>query len=162
MKRPASMTHYQSMAIRSRDDPASLRATTCPTTLRSGLNICVLVSQELHRVLTQQGVNNMLQPGRHFLGLSTLWVLGMLLLPRLSSAQVVSQDPNFTPSVLKSGLSGPSGLVFRSPTGDLVVPQNGANQISLVNASSGGTKSFAAQTYPQDVAVRANDGLVAV
>ena len=104
----------------------------------------------------------MLQPGRHFLGLSTLWVLGMLLLPRLSSAQVVSQDPNFTPSVLKSGLSGPSGLVFRSPTGDLAVPQNGANQISLVNASSGGTKSFAAQTYPQDVAVRANDGLVAV
>jgi FIMAH domain-containing protein len=104
----------------------------------------------------------MLQPGRRFLGLSTLLVLGILLLPQLSSAQVASQDPNFTPSVHKSGLSEPSGLVFRSPTGDLVVPQNAANQISLVNASSGGTKSFAAQTFPQDVAVRANDGLVAV
>jgi hypothetical protein len=75
---------------------------------------------------------------------------------------VISSDPNFTPSILKSGLSAPNGVAFRSPTGDLVVPQNGANQISLVNAGSGGTKSFAAQSFPQDVAVRSSDGLVAV
>jgi hypothetical protein len=75
---------------------------------------------------------------------------------------VTSSDPNFTPSILKSGLSAPNGVAFRSPTGDLVVPQNGANQISLVNAGSGGTKSFAAQSFPQDVAVRSSDGLVAV
>ena len=97
-------------------------------------------------------------------GIAFFLVLGMLLLPHLSSAQVQVAPPetNFTPSVLKSGLSSPNGVAFRSPTGDLVVPQNGANQISLVNASSGGTKSFASQSFPQDVTVRASDGLVAV
>lgn len=104
----------------------------------------------------------MTQPIRHFLSLCTLLILGILLLPHLSSAQVTSSDPNLTPAVLKSGLSAPSGVVFRSSSGDLVVPQNGASQISLVNATSGGTKSFGAQSFPQDVAVRASDGLVAV
>jgi len=104
----------------------------------------------------------MLQPGRHFLGLSTLLVLGMLLLPHLSSAQVVSQDPNFTPSVLKSGLSGPHGVVFRPPTGDLVLSQNGAGLVSLVNATSGATKTFATLSSANEIAVRASDGLVAV
>ncbi len=104
----------------------------------------------------------MLQPGRHFLGLSTLLVLGMLLLPHLSSAQVVSQDPNFTPSVLKSGLSGPHGVVFRPPTGDLVLSQNGVGQVSLVNATSGATKTFATQSLANQIAVRSSDGVVAV
>ena len=104
----------------------------------------------------------MLQPGRHFLGLSTLLVLGMLLLPHLSPAQVASQDPNFTPSVLKSGLSAPHGVVFRPPTGDLVLSQNGAGQVSLVNATSGATKTFATQSLANQIAVRSSDGVVAV
>jgi hypothetical protein len=104
----------------------------------------------------------MFQPGRHFLGLSTLWVIGMLWLPPLSSAQVASQDPNFTPSVLKSGLSAPHGVVFRPPTGDLVLSQNGAAQVSLVNATSGATKNFATQSLANQIAVRSSDGVVAV
>ena len=104
----------------------------------------------------------MFQPIRHFLGLAAFLLLGMLLLPHLSLAQVTSQDPNFTPSVLKSGLSVPSGLVFRSPTGDLVVSQNGANLVSLVNASSGAIISFATQASADEIAVRSSDGLVAV
>jgi hypothetical protein len=112
--------------------------------------------------LFSKELTKMMHSIRRLLGLFTFLVLGILLLPQLSSAQVTSTDPNFTPSVLRSGLSAPNGVVFRSPTGDLVVPQNGANQISLVNASSGGIKSFAAQTFPQDVAVRSSDGLIAV
>jgi sugar lactone lactonase YvrE len=107
----------------------------------------------------------MLQPGRHFSGLSTLLVLGMLLLPHLSSAQstVTSNDPNFTPSVLKSGLSFPDGVVFRPPAGDLLVSQSGNNQISTVDATSGMVHSFATTSAaPDKIAVRASDGLVAV
>jgi sugar lactone lactonase YvrE len=107
----------------------------------------------------------MFQPGRHFLGLSTLLVLGMLLLPHLSPAQsnVTSNDPNFTPSVLKSGLSFPDGVVFRPPTGDLLVSQSGNNQISTVDATSGMFHSFATTSAaPDKIAVRASDGLVAV
>jgi len=104
----------------------------------------------------------MLQPTRRFLSLAIFLVLGLLLLPRLSSAQVTSSDPNFTPSVLKAGLSGPTGLFFRPPTGDLVVSQNGANLISLVDARSGATKTFTTQSLAYEVAVRASDGLVAV
>ncbi|MCU1242341.1 MAG: hypothetical protein JWO71_3067 [Candidatus Acidoferrum typicum] len=104
----------------------------------------------------------MFQPIRYFLSLFTLLLLGILLLPRLSSAQVTSQDPNFTPSVLKSGLSVPSGLVFRSPTGDLVLSQNGANQVSLVSLPSGATNAFATQASADEIAVRSSDGLVAV
>src|SRR6266853_2375067 len=148
------------MAIRSRDDPASLRATTLRTP-----GICVLASQELHRVLTQQGVNNMFQPGRRFFGLSTLLVLGMLLLPHLSPAQstVISNDPNFTPSALNRELSFPDGVVFRPPTGDLLVSQSGNNQISTVDATSGMVHSFATTSAaPDKIAVRASDGMVAV
>jgi hypothetical protein len=106
----------------------------------------------------------MFQPVRHFLGLSTLLVLVMLLLPHLSSAQgVTSNDPNFTPSLLKSNLSVPSGLVFRSPTGDLLVSQFGLSQVSLVSFGDGVNVSpFASQTSADEVAVRSSDGLVAV
>ena len=84
------------------------------------------------------------------------------MLPHLSSAQVASQDPNFTPSVLKSGLSGPHGVVFRPPTGDLVLSLNGVGQVSLVNATSGAAKSFATQSLANQIAVRSRDGVVAV
>jgi hypothetical protein len=105
----------------------------------------------------------MFQPGRHFLRLSTLLVLGMLLLPHLSSAQVSSSDPNFTPSILKSGLSFPDGVVFRPPTGDLLVTQSGNNQVSAVNANSGMIHSFATTSpSPDKIADRSSDGLVAV
>src|SRR5258708_32765091 len=105
----------------------------------------------------------MFQPIRHFLRLSTFLLLGILLLPHPSSAQgVVSNDPNFTPSVLKSGRSVPSGLVFRPPTGDLVVSEFGANQVSLVNATTGAITTFASQPSADEIAVRSSDGLVAV
>ena len=77
-------------------------------------------------------------------------------------AQVVSNDPNFTPSVLTSGLTSPDGVVFRASTGDLLVSQFGAGQISRVNATNGATNSFATQTAPDKVSVRVSDGLVAV
>jgi hypothetical protein len=87
----------------------------------------------------------------------------MLLLPHLLSAQVVSNDPNFTPSLLKSNLSVPSGLVFRSPTGDLLVSQYGAGRISRVSFGDGTIiNDFALQATPDEIAVRASDGLVAV
>ena len=104
----------------------------------------------------------MMLTARRLVGLFASLVLGLLLLPHLASAQVTSSDPNFTPSVLKSGLSAPSGLAFRSPTGDLVVAQNIAGAVSLVNATSGATKSFATQSLANQVAIRASDGLVAV
>ena len=104
----------------------------------------------------------MFQPGRHFLSLSAVLFLGMLLLPHLTSAQVTSSDPNFTPSVLKSGLSAPRGVVFRPPSGDLVLSQNSAGQVSLVNATSGATKTFATQSLANQIAIRSSDGVVAV
>jgi hypothetical protein len=73
---------------------------------------------------------------------------------------VTSNDPNFTPLILKSGLSFPDGVVFRPPTGDLLVSQG--NLISTVNANSGHIGPFATQTSANEIAVRAGDGLVAV
>jgi Carboxypeptidase regulatory-like domain len=75
------------------------------------------------------------------------------------SSGVQSSDPNFTPSKLASGLSGPSGLVSRD---DLIVSQFGTGQVSLVNATSGAVSPFASQTAPNRVAFRSSDGLVAV
>lgn len=99
---------------------------------------------------------------RRFLSLSTLLVLGILLLPFFSSAQT-SNDTNFSPSPLATGLSNPAnGVVFRPSTGDLVVSQYGASLVSLVNATSGAISPFASQATPDEVAVRASDGLVAV
>jgi hypothetical protein len=81
---------------------------------------------------------------------------------QLRTSTVVSEDPNFTPAVLAPGLSVPSGVVFRASRGDLVLSQQGNNQISLVNANSGATTSFATQTSPDEIAVRSGDGVVAV
>lgn len=88
----------------------------------------------------------------------TVWLFSTAPL----NAQVVSNDTNFTPSILRSGLSVPSGVVFRASGGDLLVSQTGANQVSLVNASSGAMASFATQPSADEVAVRSSDGLVAV
>jgi len=74
---------------------------------------------------------------------------------------VVSEDPNFTPSVLASELSGPAGIVFRPQPVDLVVAQFGVDAVSLLNAT-GAISPFAKQNAPVDVAVRASDGVVAV
>ena len=78
------------------------------------------------------------------------------------NAQVVSNDPNFAPALLNSDLSMPSGVVFRSPTGDLLVSQQ--NQIAIVNATSGATSTFVSipGTFPDKIDVRSSDGLVAV
>lgn len=90
-------------------------------------------------------------------------ILGLLLLPSLSSAQVTSRDPNFTPAILKTGLSSPDGVVFRPPTGDLLITQSGNNQVSSVNPNSGAVTLFAnASSGPDKIAVRSSDGLVAV
>jgi hypothetical protein len=109
----------------------------------------------------------MFQPIRRFLSFSTFLVLGILLLPHLSSAQgVTSSDSNFTVSTLTTGLTNPAnGVVFRHSTNDLVVSQYGANKVSLVNATSGAVSDFPtaiAQATPDEVAVRQSDGLVAV
>ena len=98
---------------------------------------------------------------RRLLGLFTFLVVAILLLPSLSSAQVVSNDPTLTPSVLKAGLSTPSGVVSRPTTGDLVVSQNGANLVSLVDAASGATKTFVTQPSANEVAI-SSGGVVAV
>jgi len=73
---------------------------------------------------------------------------------------VTSNDPNFTPSILKSGLSFPDGVVFRPPTGDLLVSQG--SLISTVNANSGHIGPFATAPVPDKIAVRSSDGVVAV
>src|SRR5437867_2925677 len=92
---------------------------------------------------------------------SPLLMISATLFASVASATTpTSNDPNFALSLLKSGLSGPSnGAVFRPATGDLVVSQFGANQVSLVNATSGATSLFASQTAPDEVAVRLSDGL---
>ena len=95
---------------------------------------------------------------------SLLFMISVTLFASVGSATTpTSNDPNFAVSLLKSGLSGPAnGVVFRPATGDLVVSQFGGNQVSLVNATSGATSSFASQTAPDEIAVRLSDGLVAV
>ena len=99
---------------------------------------------------------------RPFILLILTALTGLLFSTAPLEAQVVSNDTNFTPAVLKSGLSVPSGVVFRASPGDLVVSQTGANQVSLVNAGSGAMTSFATQPSADEVAVRSSDGLVAV
>jgi len=88
------------------------------------------------------------------------------VVPQAAAAaqSVTSCDSNFTPSTLASELSGPSGLVYRHPTNDLVVAQNASSVVSTVNASSGSASPFTGTppTSPFDVAVRADNGLVAV
>jgi hypothetical protein len=81
---------------------------------------------------------------------------------QLRTSTVVSEDPNFTPSVLASELSSPAGIVFRPQPGDLVVAQFGAELVSMISATTGATTAFANQNAPADVAVRASDGVVAV
>lgn len=78
------------------------------------------------------------------------------------NAQVVSNDPNFNPILRDSGLSLPGGVVFRPPTGDLLVSQQ--NQVSIVKATSGATSTFVSipGTFPDKIDVRSSDGLVAV
>jgi hypothetical protein len=82
----------------------------------------------------------------------------------VAAQNVISCDSNFTPSALSSGLSGPSGLVYRHPTNDLVVAQNASSVVSTVSASSGSASPFtgAPPSSPFDVAIRPSDGLVAV
>lgn len=85
----------------------------------------------------------------------------------VAALSITSCDSNFTLSTLDSGLSGPSGLVYRHPTNDLVVAQNASSVVSTASAttpSSGPFPPFTAAppSNPFDVAVRASDGLVAV
>jgi hypothetical protein len=81
-----------------------------------------------------------------------------------AAQNVISCDSNFTPSTLSSELSGPSGLVYRHPSNDLVVAQNASSVVSTVNLSSGVPSPFtgAPPSSPFDVAIRASDGLVAI
>jgi hypothetical protein len=78
------------------------------------------------------------------------------------NAQVTSHDTSFTPAVLRPGPPGNDGVVFRPPTGDLLVTQLGGGQVSVVNPTSGATSFFATQSAPDSIAVRSSDGLVAV
>jgi hypothetical protein len=91
---------------------------------------------------------------------------GPAVVPQAAAAaqNVTSCDSNFTPSALSSELSGPSGLVYRHPTNDLVVAQNASSVVSTVSASSGSASPFtgAPPSSPFDVAIRPSDGLVAV
>jgi hypothetical protein len=88
------------------------------------------------------------------------------VVPQAAAAaqNVISCDANFTPSTLSSELSGPSGLVYRHPTNDLVVAQNASSVVSTVILSSGNASPFtgAPPSSPFDVAIRPSDGLVAV
>src|SRR5437899_3164611 len=88
---------------------------------------------------------------------------GCLLLAMPAFATPASSDPNFSVSLLASGLSGPSNAdVFRSPTGDILVSEYSAGRVTLVNATTGVKTLFATQTFPDEIAVRSSDGLVAV
>jgi hypothetical protein len=88
---------------------------------------------------------------------------GCLLVAPTAFATPTSNDPNFSVSLLASGLNGPSNAdVFRSATGDLLVSEFSANRVTLVNATTGATSFFATQTAPDEIAVRSSDGIVAV
>ncbi len=99
---------------------------------------------------------------KHSFALAILTVVaGLLFLSAGLNAQVTSNDPNFSPAVLAKNLSAPNGLGFRASNADLAVAQTGANQLSLVKASSGATTGFASQTSPYEVATGPG-GIVAV
>jgi hypothetical protein len=99
---------------------------------------------------------------RAFIAAFLVAVAGWFSATEVANAQVVSTDPNFTPSVLAPNLSAPAGLAFRAPSGDLVLAQTGANQVSMVKISNGSVKALASQTSPYEVSVRSSDGLTAV
>ena len=89
---------------------------------------------------------------------------------QLRTRTVVSEDPNFEPLILASGLSFPDGVVFRPPTNDLLVSLSGrleSGQVSRVDATSGHVSPFVpallfADKVARSSASSANTGLIAV
>src|ERR1700693_957324 len=107
---------------------------------------------------------------RHVISRRSLLLMFVLMVSFVSVAfgqGGTANDPNFTPSVLASELSGPAnGVVFRPPSGEtpgnLVISQFNGNRVSVVNATTGFISTFHTQTSPDEVAVRSSDGRVAV
>src|ERR1700720_3878542 len=62
--------------------------------------------------------------------------------------QVVSFDPNYTPTLFASGLQGPDNMVYRPATNDFLVAQIQRGQIARVDAVTGQVSVFASLPSP--------------
>ena len=75
---------------------------------------------------------------------STCLLLAAIFIAAAASAQVQSLDPNYTVSLLASGLVLPvGGMIYRPSTNDFLVAQEDSAQIVSVNASTGKIGVFA-------------------
>jgi len=71
-----------------------------------------------------------------------------------SAAAPTVSVSGYTVSQLTSGLSSPAnGLLFRSPTNDLLVSEFGADRLTKVGASSGAKSLFASLSAPNEIAI---------
>ena len=75
---------------------------------------------------------------------STCLLLAAIFIAAAASAQVQSLDPNYTVSLLASGVQVPDGgMVYRPSTNDFLVTEEDQGQILSVNASTGAVTVFA-------------------
>jgi Big-like domain-containing protein len=83
--------------------------------------------------------------------------LAALLWTSPASAVPTSSDPNYTSSVLTTGLAGPAnGVVYRSATNDVLVSEFGASKVTKVDASSGAKALFATVPSPDEMAINSS------
>jgi serine/threonine-protein kinase len=64
--------------------------------------------------------------------------------------------PGYTVSLFVSGLSWPSGLVFRPNHHDLLVCQQNGNKVSSIDLATGVVSPFSLVAYPEHIAVGSN------
>jgi hypothetical protein len=91
-------------------------------------------------------------------GISWIFMMGILLLASVSLPQsayaAVSDDPNYTASLLADGLSGPAnGVVSRSATNDLLVTEFSSSEVSKIDATTGSVSLFASVSSPDEMAI---------
>jgi hypothetical protein len=78
----------------------------------------------------------------------------MLVAGGSPASAAVSNDPNYTASLLTSGLSGPdNGVLFRPATNDVLVSEFFGGKVTSVNASSGAKAPFASVPSPDEMAI---------
>jgi hypothetical protein len=69
-------------------------------------------------------------------------------------AAVVSNDPNYTASLLTSGLANPAnGVLFRPLTNDVLVTEYGVSKVTKVDSTTGAKAPFVSVTKPDEMAI---------
>ncbi|MGA2588562.1 MAG: hypothetical protein ABSH32_01480 [Bryobacteraceae bacterium] len=70
-----------------------------------------------------------------------------------SAQQPTPVLPGYSVSLLVSGLSGPSGIVYRPTTNDLLVCESNANKVSRIELATGLVSPFGPVATPEHIAV---------